>query len=281
MVVETVTHRSLEDLARAKVFNPLHMTRTSYLWQPAFESDYAVGHNLNLEPLPKKRRTRVDAAGSMETTIADYTRFMAAMVRGKRDMFQPQVAIYEKHQFPSLDTATTDEYQPIHLSYGLGWGLFMTPFGRAFFKEGHDDGWQHYCIGFPDSKSAWVIMTNSDNGESIFKELVERLTGVTIPWGWEGYTPYRATVKLSMETMQSLVGEYDGKLKVFITIADGRLKVAAPGADLPPTNLYAENDHHFFLKVMATDIEFIKDASGKVVKAVLDDEGDHYELTKK
>jgi CubicO group peptidase (beta-lactamase class C family) len=281
MVVEALTHRSLESLAQSKVFIPLGMTRTSYVWQPAFETDYAVGHDTNEDTLPKHRRKTPNAAGSMETTIADYTRFMAAMVRGKRDMFQPQIAIYEKHEFPSLDTSTTEEYQPIHLSYGLGWGVFASPFGNAFFKEGHDDGWEHYCIGFPDSKSGIVIMTNSSNGESIFKELVENLTGVTIPWGWEGYTPYRATVRLSDQTMQGLTGEYDGKLKVIISIVDGRLKVASPTADLPPTNLYAENDHHFFLKVMATDIEFVKDASGKVVKAVLDDEGDHYTLTKK
>lgn len=280
MVIETVTHRSLEDLAQAKVFGPLGMTRTSFVWQPAFETDYAVGHNFNLQGLLKKRRNSANAAGSMETTIADYTRFMAGMVQGKRDMFQPQIAIYEKHQFPSLDTATTNEYQGIQLSYGLGWGVFTSPFGKVFFKEGHDDGWQHYCIAFPDRKSAFVIMTNSDNGESIFKELVEKLTGVTIPWRWEGYIPYRPTVKLSTQAMQSLVGEYDGKLKAVVSIVDGRLKIASPTADLPPTNLYAENDHHFFLKVMATDIEFVKGADGKVHKAILDDEGDHYELIK-
>jgi hypothetical protein len=33
-------------------------------------------------------------------------------------------------------------------------------------------------------------MTNSSNGERIFKELFEGLSGVTIPWEWEQYTPY-------------------------------------------------------------------------------------------
>ena len=67
----------------------------------------------------------------------------------------------------------------------LAGACFNTPYGWAFFKEGHDEGWQHYVIGFPDRKSAFILMTNSDNGESIFKELVEDLTGVTIPWVWE------------------------------------------------------------------------------------------------
>ncbi len=63
-------------------------------------------------------------------------------------------------------------------------------------------------------------------------------------------------------------------------MVNGQLKVESPSVNLPKTNLYAQNDHHFFLKIMETDIDLVKDASGKVVKAVLDDEGDHYELTK-
>jgi hypothetical protein len=37
---------------------------------------------------------------------------------------------------------------------------------------------------------AYIVMTNSSNGEGIFKELFERLSGVTIPWVWENYIPY-------------------------------------------------------------------------------------------
>ena len=84
LAIETITGRSLETLARDKIFTPLGMTRTSYLWQAAFESDYAVGHDLNGNSLPKNRRKTANAAGSMETTIADYTRFVAAVLRGKQ-----------------------------------------------------------------------------------------------------------------------------------------------------------------------------------------------------
>ncbi|TDW99104.1 serine hydrolase domain-containing protein [Dinghuibacter silviterrae] len=198
MVVETVTGRPLEDLAQEYIFQPFGMRRTSYIWQPAFESDYALGHLENENALPKNRRTKANAAGSMETTIADYTRFVAAVLRGdgvsakaKNEMLSPQIAIVSRRQFPSLDTATTMANLGIHLSYGLGWGLFTSPYGRAFFKEGHDDGWEHYALCFPDQGKAVIVMTNSSNGESIFKELFHDLTGVTIPWEWEGYTPYQ------------------------------------------------------------------------------------------
>jgi CubicO group peptidase (beta-lactamase class C family) len=197
LVVETVTGKGLDSLAREKIFIPFGMRRTSYVWQPEFETDYAVGHLENEATIPKKKRTKAGAAGSMETTIADYTRFLAAVLRGdglsaksKQEMLTPQIAIYSKHQFPSLDTATTTANQRIGLYYGLGWGLFMTPFGKAFFKEGHDDGWEHFGLCLPDRNAAVVVMTNSSNGERIFKELFEGLSGVTIPWEWEQYAPY-------------------------------------------------------------------------------------------
>ena len=287
MVVETITGKQLEDLAQEKIFKPFGMRRTSFLWQPSFETDYAVGHNFNEDSIRKNKRKTANAAGSMETTIADYTRFIEAVTRGKdisikskQEMISPQIPIYSKRQFPSLNTDTTNQNKSIQLSYGLGWGLFTSPYGKVFFKEGHDDGWQHYTICFPEKKSAFVIMTNSDNGESIFKEMVEKPTGVTIPWQWEGYFPYRGTIKLPEEYLRQFIGVYKGEMDVTITLENGRLKAEASSVGLPKTNLYSENDHHFFLKIMAADVDFIKSADGKVVKMLVDDEGKHYELVK-
>jgi CubicO group peptidase (beta-lactamase class C family) len=198
MVAETITGKSLETLAVEDIFVPFNMYRTSFLWQPSFESDYAYGYDENGKRLKKNKRTKTNAAGSMETTIADYSRFISSVMQQKgisdesrKQMFSPQIKIYTKHQFPSLNTDTTQANQPIQLAYGLGWGLFKTPFGMAFFKEGHDDGWGHYVICLPDKKTALLIMTNSSRGEGIFKELVEKIMEIEIPWEWEGYTPYQ------------------------------------------------------------------------------------------
>lgn len=287
LAVETITGKPLEVLAREKIFKPFGMTMTDYVWQQRFEKDYAVGHDWNGDTIAKRRADRAAAAGSMETTITDYTRFVAAVMQGKsisakakNEIFSPQIIIKSKRQLDEADSSVVNHNAAIQLAYGLGWGLFNTPYGKAFFKEGHLDGWGHYVIGFPDKKIALVIMCNSNAGESIFKELVEKLTGVTIPWYWENYTPYRQNVKLPVSVLEQYTGVYDGKLQAIISLVNGRLKVESPTVNLGKTNLYAQNDHHFFLKIMETDIEFVKDASGKVIKAVLNDEGDRYELTK-
>src|SRR6202166_2986182 len=134
----------------------------------------------------------------MQTTVADFARFMQAVLQGKRlskqtreMMLSPQVQILSKHEFPTLAAETTEENKPIRLSYGLAWGLYWTPYGKAFFKEGHDDGWRNYTVCFDDAKTRMLIMTNSSNGEGLYKDLLETLLKNTYsPIEWEGFTPY-------------------------------------------------------------------------------------------
>lgn len=85
-------------------------------------------------------------------------------------MIRAQIAITAKHEFPTFENELTDENKAIRLSYGLAWGLYWTPYGEAFFKEGHDYGWRNYAVCF-DKSGGMVIMTNSSNGEGIYKEL--------------------------------------------------------------------------------------------------------------
>jgi CubicO group peptidase (beta-lactamase class C family) len=287
LVIETITHRSLEDLAQENIFRPFHMASTSYLWQPSFDRNHAMGHNLDGDTIRLNKRTNANAAGSMVTTIADFTRFVAAAMQGSRlseqsrqQMFSPQIGIYTKHQFPSLNNDTTSANKGISLSYGLGWGLFKSSYGRAVFKEGHDDGWQNYTIAFPDQKYAVVIMTNSDNGESIFKELVEELTGITIPWEWEGYFPYKPTVAVPGKILQEYTGDYKGRFAVSLILDEGRLKATVPAAKLVKTNLHASAEDRFFLKQMDVTLQFVKGPNGKVQKILVSDEGENYELVK-
>ena len=72
----------------------------------------------------------------------------------------------------------------------MGWGLLThTPFGPAFFKEGHGDGAQNYMICFERRQACMILLTNSDNGELAFRALLEKILGDTVtPWEWEGYT---------------------------------------------------------------------------------------------
>jgi CubicO group peptidase (beta-lactamase class C family) len=197
-VIEQVTGKNLEELAQGYVFKPLGMPMTSFTWQERFEDNFAVGHYKKRKTLERRKRDELYAAGSMDTTPEDYAAFIQAMLgqeglsaEAYAEMFEPQVRIHSLQQFGNKRFKTTDRYDPIKLSYGLGWGLYYTPYGQAVFKEGHIEGWEHYAIFYPKHKIGLVIMTNSSNGESIFKEVVELALGDNwMPWYWENYIPY-------------------------------------------------------------------------------------------
>ncbi len=198
LVEEEITKKTVEELAIEKVFTPIGMTRSGFIWHERFDNNFAIGHLENGELNPKKKRTTPVASGSMVTTISDYSRFIEYVMQAgglKKEMYKemlsPQIEIDSKFQFPTITNETTADNKTIHLSYGLGWGLLKSNHGRAFFKEGHDDAWRHYNINFMDKGISIIIMTNSANGELIFKELLEKLIGDTFtPWRWQRYTPY-------------------------------------------------------------------------------------------
>ncbi len=198
MVVEKITGKNLEELAENNVFQPIGMERTSYIWQPRFENNYALGYDENGKPLEKNKRTTAGAAGSMETTVADYAKFIQYIMQKKGLdqqmyflMLTPGIHIYSKRMFPTITSDSTTENQAIELSTGLGWGFLNCPYGKAFFKGGHDDGWEHYNINFIDKGTSILLMTNSSNGESIFKDVLANIIGDEFtPWRWENYIPY-------------------------------------------------------------------------------------------
>ncbi|MEJ7739586.1 MAG: serine hydrolase domain-containing protein [Chitinophagaceae bacterium] len=198
VVLEYMLGKSLEELMHDKIFTPLGMHMSSYTWQAKFEKDYCFGHNTTGKMYEKDKDNEARAASTLETTLNDYTLFTKAVLKNsilklstRKVMFTPQIKIRSVRQFGPLRLRDSTANDAIDLSYGLGWVLLKSPYGIGAFKEGHGDGFQHYSIIFPDHRTGIVIMSNSDNGESIFKELLETAIGDRFtPWLWENYIPY-------------------------------------------------------------------------------------------
>ncbi len=179
------------------LFTPLQMRGTGMIWKESFQENTALRYNAYGKHIGTTRRSRARGAGSMTTNVIDLAKYMEAVLSNKvlkpasvSQMLKNQIAITSAHQFPSLDLTQGTEGKKVGLSYGLGWGLLTrTPYGPAFFKEGHGDGAQTYMICFPKSGTCMIILTNCDNGEFAFRPLLETIIGNTFtPWEWEGYT---------------------------------------------------------------------------------------------
>lgn len=240
LVVETITKKPLDELAQERVFRPLGMTRTSMVWQSAFETDYANGYDEYGRLLGHQRRKTAQAAGSMQTTITDYARFTQAVLSGRglhkethEQMLRAQIPIVSKFEFPPLLPDTTDDYKGIRLSYGLGVGLYYTPHGWAFFKEGRDEGFRTYVACHQDQATCMVILTNSSNGDGVFGPLLKGLLGDTWnPIDWQVLTPYdklpprrplsdHTTIQVPANFMNMLAGRYGTQNAAFTVGVEG------------------------------------------------------------
>jgi CubicO group peptidase (beta-lactamase class C family) len=287
VVVENITGKPIEQLMQQNVFQRLGMTRTSMVWQSRFDADFASGYDDYGRLIGPERRTTADAAGSMQTTPRDFARFIQAVLaseglkKSTRDeMLSPQIRITSKHGFPTLDPETTDENNAIRLSYGLGWGLYWTPYGKAFFKEGHADGWRNYTVCLEQKKDCIVIMTDSGNGEGIYKQLLEVLLKNTFtPIEWEGFTPYNLLpprpplkqhkqVPVDAGILDKYVGRYGDPKTVIITIRHEGDHLTEQENDEPKQDLLPESEKDFFSS--ADDVySFEVDAQGHTVGMIL------------
>lgn len=185
-----------------RIFDRFGMTRTSMIWRDDFRGNLTQGYGVDGAMAPHDHRERVRAAGSMDTTISDWANFLAAVSRQEgisdaafRDMTSSHIGITSAQQFPTLLDRQAD-WSAIRLGYGLGWGVFETPYGRAFFKEGHDDQTGNYAICIRERRDCLLLMSNSVRAEGIYLYLVNELLGpANLPWSWEGYAPYDRTVQ--------------------------------------------------------------------------------------
>jgi CubicO group peptidase (beta-lactamase class C family) len=174
-------------------FDRLGMARTSLRWRPDFRPNLADGFNDRGEAVPHDERSKVRVAGSMDTTIADLSKFVAALARGEglsaasyAEMLKPQLHIGTAHQFPNFAPELPLERQRKDLFAGLGLVVFEGPQGRAFFKGGHDDQTANMMVCIEKTGRCVLLMSNDVRAEAGFAELVRVVLGDTgFPADWE------------------------------------------------------------------------------------------------
>ena len=176
-----------------RIFDRFQMPNSSMIWRPDFARNLADGWGMDGKIEPHDERSKVRAAGSLDTTIADFARFAAAYVRGeglsakgRAELTRPQLAIRTRSQFPSLQPELPAGQERKDLAAGLGVIVFEGPQGPGFFKGGHNDTTGNTWVCVEKGKRCVVILANDVRAEAAFPRLVRTLLGETgAPWDWE------------------------------------------------------------------------------------------------
>jgi len=178
---------------QARVFDRFGMTRSSMQWRADFRPNLADGFAMDGKVEPHDERSRVSAAGSMDTDIADQARLWAGIVRGdgltpasRTEMIRPQLPITSAHQFPTLVAEINPANAAIGLAAGLGLVTFRDARGPMWFKGGHNDWTGNMVICIEREKRCLVMLSNDVRAERLYPRLTRAVLGETVmPWGWE------------------------------------------------------------------------------------------------
>jgi CubicO group peptidase (beta-lactamase class C family) len=184
-----------------RIFVPSGMTKSSLMWRADFAANLADGFTLDGAVEPHDERSRVRAAGSMDTTIADLAKLSSSLGQGKllkpaslAELTRPSLPIRSASQFPSLvPEPAVAAFQGI--AAGLGVVTFVGPEGAGFYKGGHNDSTANTWVCVNGAKRCVVILSNDVRSEPAFPAIVEAAIGKNnVPWAWEysGMTFWRA-----------------------------------------------------------------------------------------
>jgi CubicO group peptidase (beta-lactamase class C family) len=145
----------LDAIAEAKLFKPLGLERTRYVWSDAWENT-AEGHGTSSTGGHRFREPW--SAFSLHTSAKDYARLVAAMIadHDARPMFEAATRIDDE------------------LGWGLGFGLSG---GDVFWHWGDSGDFQSTVAGSRHDRTALVCLTNSEHGLPLCAQLTADLLG--------------------------------------------------------------------------------------------------------
>jgi len=170
-----VAGKPFPDLMQEQVLVPAGMQESTFE-QPLpkeWEAAAAVGHRADQEPLLERWHdcSPALAAAGLWTTPADLARFIIAL----------SLAHQAKPEAILAPAQSKDMFTRQVADMGLGAVLAGQGKSLSFLVRGANAGYTCYIIGFPATGQGAVLMTNSDTGDRLIKELLESLR---MEYGW-------------------------------------------------------------------------------------------------
>jgi CubicO group peptidase (beta-lactamase class C family) len=188
--IEALTGEKLHEIADRLVFKPFGMTRSSFVWDWRFDPNRATPHDDFGRPRVSWKPGEGNAAATLQTTVADYARFLVNVFNGSRlrpDTSNSWLRSYleVRHtKYVSLEPVAEDH--PTGVAWGLGWGL--EPNEGTFFHWGDNGAYKAFTVGSVRTHDALVCFMNGASGLALMPEIASNLMpGPRPSLDWLGY----------------------------------------------------------------------------------------------
>jgi CubicO group peptidase (beta-lactamase class C family) len=160
-------HASLQELSRSYVFVPFRMKDTRHYWDRSMdETRYAGRHDQAGQPLEMENWYEPHPANLLLTTVGDYSRFAVQVLKGaglRKEVFAEMVS---PHPPPGAKATK--------VPFGLCWAIVrdLSNGEYALVHTGRNPGIAAIVILLPQTKRGVVVLTNGENGDRVYKQIV-------------------------------------------------------------------------------------------------------------
>jgi CubicO group peptidase (beta-lactamase class C family) len=160
--IEKITGMSLEEFAKKEIFQPLGMSRTSYVWNDIYAENISAGHDRHGFVSQRGRPNEANGGASLLTTALDYATFLCSIMKGQLlepetidMMLTPHVRVTKRGEPEnSLDD---------HVSWGFGWGIQSGNTENGFWHWGDNGELRAFTVSYRERKEGLVFFANSEN----------------------------------------------------------------------------------------------------------------------
>lgn len=218
-VIEDATGQKFADVVARRVLEPLRMTRTFYRSQLSGElrESAAMGHKANGAILSGSYRAMPEygAGGGLWSTPSDILRLASSIMKARAG----------SEGEPITPKTARNMLTARFASYGLGITVLGEGNGFAFSHGGDNTGFHGYMIVFPALGQGAAIMTNGDQGTSLYMEILHAIADT---YEWPDFrSRHSAVVDVGPARLESLAGSYEvtGIGRVALTVRDNALHI--------------------------------------------------------
>jgi len=265
-IIEKVSGQTYGEFLRQNFFGPLGMTNTGVHRSGLHLDNEALGYSYDGSGFTNALNwdmSRAGGAGALYSTVEDLYRWNEGIFNGK--VLSPASL---KAAFTAVKTDENKENASTN-GYGYGWFLGQLRGAQEISHGGGLQGFSSFLLRLPRERFTVVALANALPGapEVEPSALAHALAEVYLGTKLEPRAITKVNKNVPPSAFEAVAGRYDygGAIATFTHEGD---HLYAQLAGQPRFEVFPKSETEYFWKVADAQVTFVKDSSGKVIKAI-------------